>query len=611
MPKLEFTDQELKSYFNRQMMHMHYEESNKKCNQFAPHSEGTYPKNIIEIQRPNESDEVKKYRERVWQPITKPTFTRVLNSLGKIRRSQDWSVKYNSLSDFSKITHEENLEQYCEFNLPLFGSVTNWVFDLMLKKYLTDPNSVVLVMPIEPEVSESAYLKPYPYIFDCCDVIDFAPNDYAILNNPEGAYYQVKGKMILGESYYVITTQSIRKYDQLNARRDFYLASEYIHGLPIMPAYKPGGLICDVKGYNFLYESRICGILPNLNEAVAEYTDLQAGKRLHIYPERWEYTQHECPACKGVGIRPNPAYVPGGSYSANIQCSNCKGAGYLPNGPYSKLLVKPTNVGEQAIPNPPAGYIEKDVEIIRIMDEGVDKHIYKALAAINFQFLDQTPLNQSGVAKEVDKDELNNTVHLIAEDIVSIMDRFYKLCAYYRYKTLYSFKEIDKMLPSVAVPEHFDLLSTQYIQEETTKAKTGKMNPVIVNAMEIEFTGKRFISDPEIMNMLQLVLKLDPLPNIPAEEKMTMLSNNGITLEDYVISCNIQHFIQWALNEDDDFQNKPLEQQEEKLKAYAKEVIDENSAAQKVSVSMGDATSDNEEEMASDTANEDVNDMPQ
>lgn len=582
MPVLDFTPQQLKAYFSGDMKHAHHGKADEKCKDFRTHSDGDYPKHIIEQQRPNEPDNVKKYREAIWQPITKPTFTRVLNSLGKIRRSQDWSIKYKNNSEFSKISEEETLEQYCEFDLPFFGSVTNWVFDFVLKKYLIDPNAVVLVKPYDTDIEDTKYLKPYAYVFDCCDVIDFVQHDYAVLRNPEGAYYQHKNKLILGNSFYIVTTESIRKYDQINARGDVDLVEEYMHGLPILPAYKLGGLICDIKNNSFLYESRISGILPNLNEAVAEYSDLQAGKRLHIYPERWEFTQHECPACKGIGLRPNPAYMPGSSLAANISCNNCGGAGYLPSGPYSKILVKPTNAGEQSIPNPPAGYIEKDVEIIRIMDESVDKHIYKALAAINFQFLDQTPLNQSGIAKEVDKDELNNTVHLIAEDIVNIMDQFYKICAYYRYKTLYSFKDIDRMLPSVSVPEHFDLLSSQYMQEEVSKAKTGKINPVIINEMEIEYAGKRFINDVEIKDLLQLILKLDPLPNIPQEEKMTMLSNKGITLTDYIISCNINHFVEWAIYEDADFKNKTREQQQTKLEEYAKEVAEENSEAAKL-----------------------------
>jgi hypothetical protein len=209
------------------------------------------------------------------------------------------------------------------------------------------------------------------------------------------------------------------------------------------------------------------------------------------------------------------------------------------------------------------------------MDESWRRHIFDALAAINFQFLDQSPMNQSGIAKEVDKEELNNTVHLIAEDIVKIMDLQYKITAYYRYKGQYNFDAIDKMLPGIAVPDHFDLLSSQFMQEEISKAKTAKINGVIVSAMEIEFAGKRFINEPEVKDRTELVLKLDPLPNKSEDEKMSMMSNKGITLMNYIISSNIESFVQRAIDEDEDFAAKPLPDQIKIMQQYAQEQIDE------------------------------------
>jgi hypothetical protein len=567
----------LKPYFVDKKRHYYYDKTMKKCKAFDPHAEGYYPTELIECRRPNEPLEVQEYRKKIWVPKTLPSFNRILSSLGKIRRSADWSIKFPELGEFTKIREGESLEDYCENNFPYFESVTNWMFSVVLKKYLIDSNSVVLVMPLETVVRETDFLKPYPLIFECCDVIEFKYDDHAILNNPLGCTYTTKkGVTEIGKSYYYVDNVTITRYDQIDSKGNLDPVSTYEHGLNILPCFKLGGIVCETEGHNFLYESRIAGILPELDEALREYSDLQAAKVLHVYPERWEFTQHECSVCKGTGQRRNPLWFDGCDANIPIQTPCDAGChnGYIASGPYSKLLIRqPSTIeGGGSIPNPPAGYVEKDVEIVKLMDESVRQHIYDGLAAINFQELAEVPLAQSGVAKTVDRDEQNNTIHAIAEDLVKIMDSVYKVVAFYRYKGLYSFEEINRMLPQIPVPEKYDLLSITNMQTELNSAKTGKTNPVIVNAMEVDYASKRFNTDESVRDLVSLTLKLDPLPNISEDEKMARLSNKGILPETYIVSSNITEFVQRALDEDPKFAGLPLKDQKAILLDYAKEI---------------------------------------
>lgn len=591
---------DLKPYFVDKKCHYYYEKAVKKCKEFEPHADGCYPDELIECRRPNEPLEVQAYRKEIWVPKTQPTFDSILSSLGAIRRSPDWSIKYPELGAFAKIREGESLEDYSEKNFPYFESVTNWLFSVVLKKYLTDSNAAVLIMPLTNNVEETNFIEPYPIIFDCCDVVEYIYNDHAILVNPIGCTYVTKkGVMEQGKSFYYIDTFAIVRYDQVDAKGAMVVADTYEHGLGVLPCFKLGGIVCESHGLNFLYKSRIAGILPELDEALREYSDLQAAKVLHIYPERWEFTQQECASCKGTGKRRNPAWYDGCDASIPVQigcdiqgCNN----GYIASGPYSKLLIRPTSAleGGGAIPNPPAGYVEKDVEIVKVMEASVEKHLYDGLAAINFQDLAQVPMSESGIAKEIDRDKQNNTIHSIAEDLVKIMDNTYKINAYYRYKNLYSFEEIDKMLPKIPVPEKYDLFSITNMQTELNSAKTGKTNPVIVNAMEIDYASKRFNTDESVRDLVALTLKLDPLPNISEDEKMARLSNKGILQETYIVSSNINEFVQRALDEDPDFAGKPLKDQKAKLLSYANEILGkQNTAASIISDVMGEGDAAN------------------
>lgn len=553
----------------------------------AIHADGVFPEKLLRQRRPNEPLEVLQYRELIWTAITKPTLSKVFSSFQKIRRSRDWSIKYSDLDKYSKIREEETLEEYCEKDFPYFTSVTNWVFSIMLRKYLIDPNAVIFTLPIDQVVEPNEYLRPFPEIFDSCFVIDYREDDYAILQSPIPCEYYDGKEDRQGKTYFFITTQSVFQYDQVDNEQGFKLASRYDHGLTFLPVFKLGGILIAQADRQFLYESRISAMLPELNEAVREYSDLQAAKVLHIYPERWEYTNNECTECKGTGKRINPLWSDGCNCEPQIECQKCHGHGYSVAGPYSKIMVKPTdamNPGTQ-VPNPPAGYIQKDVEVVKVQQEGVDGHIYKALAAINFEFLAQTPLNQSGTAKEVDKDELNNTVSSIAEDLVAIMDKVYRAIAHYRYKDQYAFEDIEDMLPDISVPQVFDMLSTQHLEDELVNSRKNNLNPVILNAMEIDFASKRF-NDQTIRDMVALILQLDPLPNIAEADKVIMLQNEGITQLTYVMSSNIQMFIQEAIENDPNFLQKMISEQRDIIEKMAQDQIDAASKSKALVKSM-------------------------
>lgn len=576
MPKLEFTAQELKGYFTDDVnnRHCYYKESVEQAEAMAVHADGSYPCTLLDERRPNEPEEVLCYRKKIFIPKTKPYFLKILASLSKIRRSSDWSVRYEG--EFPKIPEGEMLQDYCETAFPKFTSITNWIYSVWLKKYLVDPNAVIFIYP-DLVLKENEFLKPFPYIFDCCHVIDYIDEDFAVLVNPEGCTYSTSKGENSGKSFFVITTERIQRYDQIDGRMNFALALDYEHGLESLPVYKIGGVICQAEGERYLYESRISGVLPEFDEAVREYSDLQAAKVLHMFPERWEYTQHECSVCKGTGLRRNPQWSHGceASIPCDLPCDNksCY-KGYVVAGPYSKIMVRPslTLEGQGNIPVPPAGFVEKDVEIIKVQDTSVENHIHNALAAINFEFLMLTPLNQSGTAKEVDKDELNNTVHSIAEDMVRNMDWLYWMIAKYRYQIQYSGDDINEMVPAISVPEKYDILSSAHLEAQLTTAKTNNSNAVIVNALEIEYSNKAFNNDPEVRNRVELVLNLDPLANISEDDKMSRLSNRGITQLSYIISSNIHEFVQRALDEDPQFADKDLTEQKEKMMEYAKEL---------------------------------------
>jgi hypothetical protein len=98
------------------------------------------------------------------------------------------------------------------------------------------------------------------------------------------------------------------------------------------------------------------------------------------------------------------------------------------------------------------------------------------LQVSTWSFSRKLPLSQSGVAKEVDKDELNNFVHSVAEDLISILDNLYFFINLYRNKIrIGNDKELMEQLPVISVPERYDIISGTYLLEELQRAKDSRV----------------------------------------------------------------------------------------------------------------------------------------
>ena len=566
MPKIIFTPEELAYYFDPSYKSEIGVKSKEFETDFRIHADGIFPDKIISEARPNESAEVFKYRKTIWQPKTKPSFNKVFSSLQKIRRSSDWSVKFNETS--FKVPEGETLEDYLTEYYPKFESLEKYMFDVWLREYLIDPNAVCAVFPGEAK-EETDFKELIAEIFNSCLVVFFKSEDYVVLKNPLGTTFKdEKGNEHSGDSFYIITTTQYLKYDQINVKREFKLVSEIDHEIGYLPAWKLGGVLIKSLDGELLYESKIAGMLPEFDEAVREYSDLQAAVIMNIFPERWEMATAECNVCHGTGKITNQGDPSGFSSCNNPSCV----AGYVVS-PYSKVLVKPADIGQQ-MAIPPVGYVEKPVEIVELQDKRVEKHIYNALAAINMQFLSDVPLVESGLAKGVDRDEASNFVHSVAEDLVNSMEQISYNVSILRFGVQHSEAEIEEMQPEITVPENFDLFSIKLDEEELQNAKTNKLNPAIINEMEIEYANKKFAGKQEIQQKLAAVLTLDPLANVSEDDKAMRLTNNGITQEDYILSCNINSFVERAISENKNFLVIDTKQQKEILLTYVAETTE-------------------------------------
>ncbi len=563
---------------DKKKKHQFYHESCQFYYDLKIHMDGMFPDKLLTERRPAESITIRDYRKQIYVPITQAPVHKVHNSLLKIRKAPDWSIKYDLEDQPKSMPEEESFHDYMEEDYPYYSSFTNWFFSVAFKNYEIDANAVILMMPLNPVKEDVDYYNPFPTVFNSDQVIDFKEGEFYVLLSKEKCDYKDGNDVTRkGFIYYVVTETNIYQYNQIKTDGTYLETLNIEHNLGFLPIVKMYGDVFDSYGVTCLYTSRIAPIVPSLKEAVREYSDLQAEIVQHIHSTIIAYQQQQCNSCKGIG------FVKVGD-GAPIQCQACTGSGYMAFNPYEHIVVRPQQAGEQPYPTPIAQYLIKPIDIAKLQDERVRNHIKDALTAINFEFLYATPLNQSGRAKEVDRSELNNFVYTICEDVIRIFDACYAITYDYRYGGIDVLSEEDreKVLPKINVPCQYDIVSESVLLAEITSAKAAGVEPVILNSMLQEYTNSKFNSEQDIRDLVMATLELDPFSSKKEEDILLQLNNDGILESDYIIHCNIISFVSRAIEENKDFLNMSCTEKIAVMNEYATELKTQKSTKNEI-----------------------------
>ncbi len=118
---------------DKKKKHQYYEESVQFYYDLKIHMDGMFPDKLITERRPAESVTIREYRKKIYVPITQAPVHKVHNSLLKIRKAPDWSIKWDMEDQPKGIPEEESFHDYMEEDYPYYSSFTNWFFSVAFK----------------------------------------------------------------------------------------------------------------------------------------------------------------------------------------------------------------------------------------------------------------------------------------------------------------------------------------------------------------------------------------------------------------------------------------------------------------------------------------------
>jgi len=570
---IDFTDQEQAtnylSYIIDGNKHSYYDYTVQHAAEMSVHIKGDQPGALLNDYRPNEPAEIHGYRLRIWQPITKSSSKRAISVIQRINNSRYYSIDFPAQPD--SIT--DTLETYLTTNYPRFDSLIHWLFDVALKDMLNDPNGVVAVLPIDLDVPDNEYYQPYTFCYRSDQVIDKGENYYTILLDEKSPVKVGQVEKMEGNIYYVFTETQLIEFRQVGVKADdkYEQTTLLTYNLSDPPVFELGGEY--VSGtYPMIYESFMSGILPFWNDAVREYSDKQANFVQHVYLERVEMQVR----CDARGCVPQEELQ--GMYGIKSGdgckvCERCSGTGYISGrSPYGITVVKDKDwkEGQEKMEFPGVTYIDKPTEIVTLLTDDIKELIKKGFEAINMDILNEVGENQSGVAKTIDRSDLDSFLLSISNRLFNIYSMAAYYIGYFRYSNV--LQDWQDYLPDVNKPTNFDVLTSGMLADILQAAKQAKLNPHLIDELEKDYVNKQFGSNEKLRRKHTLYIELDPLSNVSEEDKYTRLINGGITRTDYIVSSNIKQFVNRALQEQD-FLELERSEQLAILREYASEQV--------------------------------------
>lgn len=554
---------------NSKNRHEFYHETCEHAEAMGVHVEGLKPEKLLNINRPNEPGDVKKYRLEVYRPKTKSLSEKVINTVNRIFNPRLYHITWYP-SPTPVIRDEEWIDKYLTEELPYYESLMRFVRETYTKKDFSDPNALCAILPINFDIPDTEFYKPVPYIYGSHEILKFKESEYYLIKCKK------KGKELSRAIW--IDRERVTYYKEVE-KENWQLEIEYPHTLREVPAFRLGGLIMGNEA-PYWFQSFIAGVLPHWDDVVTLSSDLQAGVVNHLYLEKWEYTV-DCEDCSGTGRKSyQDAYptadvkvlLPNGGEGATMpSCRSCSGTGKrVTRGPFNVTQInKDAMASEVVSPIPPAGYIEKPIEIIDKIKEIIKEEKENGLASINMEIIAKVGEDQSGVAKTIDRQDLDAFLmryanHSFDYAIPQIIWYVMK----WRYGNILTDQQLIENFPTIRKPNKFEVLDVMMLQEELKIASESNVSANILKKIEQEIVNTKYSGDEFERKLNNAIIELDPLYSMGPDELMTLKANGIISSEDWKLHTYIDEAIAVLVEEDESFLDLGKKEQRDKLRAW-------------------------------------------
>jgi hypothetical protein len=490
------------------------------------------PEELLLKTRPNEDPEVFKYRIANYEAITYGSMNRALDSLNRIVSGVNYSYKVS-----------DSVKDYLRRRVFADDSGNAYDFDTfmqkaVLKRNIEDPNGFLVWLPTgEGLVNDAVKVEPRPLLVYSGDIIAVEPELLAYKACNEYSEVIVDRRRVMaGEVFHILTTDAFYRFEQFGAKeaRRFRLVEVYRHALGEVPAIVLGGDL-NSNGY---FESYFAPYNAFGNQAIRQFSDWQAIMVTSGYPYTEEFYAECSVQIPNKDSNPSPApgeeeYNGGMDQQAFTPQTQLKP---IPRSPYNVIIRKIPQqnaniLGEAVLPAdiPSKRFIYPDISIAQYSGESWQKLIEMAEAALH---LNLGQLNQSGKAKELDKEEHYAMIEKIGNNFFDhLMLNSLRYIAGYL-----ELAPAQKTSVSINRTASFRIKTEEDLVAEIGDLKSKNAPAVFVSAAVQELSARRFSGDPLARRIFEVMPLVDPLWAYSNDEKERMVMAGAAQKVEYIAS---------------------------------------------------------------------------
>jgi len=565
-----FDDKSFQAYLigigKKEIHHKYYHKTIAHAEEMGVHMEGDKPTRLLTITRPNETEEQITYRLEIYEPTTLGLAQKMINTINRIFNERFFQMQFPKMP--KTIPKDEMLAAYTRENYPGYKDIMGYIKETFTTKDFSDPNAVIYVRPKDFDVGETEFLKPIAIIYTSWQVVDFVPEVYyTILLGPETI------KIITGEEVRVYTKDIVEGSEIWELVPG--LSFENKIGKP--PVFRLGGVIKGLKD-PYWFMSFVGGVAPAWNRVVTLTSDLDANYIGHLFMERWEY-EVECDACHGEKFITRSIDGEGDDKFGEplqVKCPTCHGEGSLGRSPLGVFKIRHDAINpDRQIPTPPADYIEKSTDIVTKVEERIEKLELAGLSSVNMEILNNTPAAESGIAKAIDRQDLDAFLMRYQMHVFEwVLPNLMLYISWWRYGALFDWneekiKEIQPEILSISGVD-FTVFSLKFLTDEYKAASQAPVSSNYRRQLEEEIVNTRFAGKEEERKKNLVIVQLQPFPG-KTEDDLLILQNISC-VEDWMVckSLFIDEFVQRAIEENEKFLEMSHKEQREIVNEMAK-----------------------------------------
>lgn len=572
-----------------------YEKTVELADGLKPHVFGDKPVRIIDEARPNEPDDVKDYRLKVWRPETKGFFGRVMNVVSRIGAPTASTTIYR---DEPSIIGDNSFREYTKKEYGDYDSIHGYTFEVLLEWMLGDANAVLLLMDIDGAYDENGVPKdgyfpnPQPYIYPAESVHwKVEREEYLILTEYKSKVTANQKQMQKGFVYLWIDTYGVYVVEQHGLQKDFNfrvipLCRSHLQN-GTTPAITTGGDL-KTKGLKKWYESFIQPAVADWDKYIGSRSDLDAWKTRTMYPVP-VIAATECKACRNKSTR--SGWI--SDQKGNLEpCQSCNGTGrsVISFGPLSALHID-TDRNPNMKPQDAIYYPTIDTSLFEPAFKDLENFKRKGFEALNMEMLADSNQGDSGVKRNLDLKPFEDFLMRIAARIYFLYRWQFEVVAYMRYGGLESaqnIKFIDEMLPEITEPHNLSYVTLDMLYSELKQGKEGGAHSSLISNENVDIAVRKYGTDSEKTKRITAEIMLDPHNGQSSDDLLAGNAIGAVSTESLYIHWNIKTLVDIAIAENPEFLELPMNEQRAVIEGLAKGFLPEPTPNPQLEINPGE-----------------------